>query len=50
VTDVAIVDHTFLSRVEELSNEWPNAELEILGIEELMPLSAHPHSTRRRAA
>jgi MFS superfamily sulfate permease-like transporter len=49
VTDVAIVDHTFLSRIEELSNEWPNTQLEILGIEALMPQSAHPHSTRRRA-
>ena len=50
VTDVAIVDHTFLSRIEELSNEWPSADLEIRGIEELMPHSPHPHSTRRRAA
>lgn len=50
VTDVAIVDHTFLSRVEELSSEWPNATLEIIGIEELMPHSRHRHSTRRRAA
>jgi len=50
VRDVAIVDHTFLSRVEELSTEWKNAKLEFLGIEALMPLSAHPHSTRRRAA
>jgi MFS superfamily sulfate permease-like transporter len=50
VTDVAIVDHTFLSRVEGLSNEWPNAKLEIVGIDELTPHSPHPHSTRRRAA
>ncbi|KPK15825.1 MAG: sulfate transporter [Myxococcales bacterium SG8_38] len=50
VTDVAIVDHTFLSRVEELSAKWQNAKLEFLGIEELMPHSAHRHSTRRRAA
>lgn len=50
VTDVAIVDHTFLSRVEELSTEWRNAKLQFLGIEALMPLSTHPHSTRRRAA
>lgn len=50
VRDVAIVDHTFLSRVEELSTEWKNAKLQFVGIEALMPLSAHPHSTRRRAA
>ncbi len=48
VSDVTIVDHTFLSRVEDLSNEWPNAELEILGINELTPHSPHPHSARRR--
>jgi MFS superfamily sulfate permease-like transporter len=50
VSDVTIVDHTFLSRVSELSNEWPNAKLEIIGIHALKPHSAHPHSTRRRAA
>jgi MFS superfamily sulfate permease-like transporter len=50
VSDVTIVDHTFLSRVSELSNEWANAKLEIVGIDELKPHSPHPHSTRRRAA
>jgi hypothetical protein len=50
VRDVAIVDHTFLSRVEGLSNEWPNAELEIVGIDALTPHSPHPHSTRRKAS
>jgi MFS superfamily sulfate permease-like transporter len=49
VSDVTLVDHTFLSRVSELSNEWPNANLEIVGIEEFKPHSPHPHSTRRRA-
>jgi MFS superfamily sulfate permease-like transporter len=48
VKDVVIVDHTFLSRVEGLSNEWPTAELEIVGIDELIPHSPHPHSTRRK--
>jgi MFS superfamily sulfate permease-like transporter len=50
VSDAVIVDHTFLSRLEALSNEWPNVELEIVGIEELTPHSLHPHSTRRRIA
>jgi MFS superfamily sulfate permease-like transporter len=50
VSDAAIVDHTFLSRLEGLSNEWPNVELEVLGIEALTPHSPHPHSTRRRTA
>lgn len=48
VSDVVIVDHTFLSRVTELSNEWSHAELEIIGIDELTPMSSHPYSTRRR--
>ena len=42
VKDVVIVDHTFLSRVQGLSNEWPNAELGILGIDELSPHSHRP--------
>jgi MFS superfamily sulfate permease-like transporter len=50
VNDVVIVDHTFLSRLVELSNEWAKAKLEILGIEELTPHSPHPHATRRRVA
>lgn len=49
VKDVVIVDHTFLSRLEGLSNEWPTATLEIVGIDALLPHSAHPHSTRRKA-
>jgi MFS superfamily sulfate permease-like transporter len=48
VSDVVIVDHTFLSRLEALSNEWPNATLEIVGTDALTPHSPHPHSTRRR--
>ncbi|MGB5350517.1 MAG: hypothetical protein WBN10_13015, partial [Polyangiales bacterium] len=50
VSDAAIVDHTFLSRLEGLSNEWPNVDLEVVGIDALTPHSPHPHSTRRRTA
>jgi MFS superfamily sulfate permease-like transporter len=50
VSDVVIVDHTFLTRIEDLSNEWPTAKLEFVGIEQLTPHSEHPHSTRRRTA
>ncbi len=45
-----LVDHTFLSRVSDLANEWPTAKLEIVGIDALKPHSAHPHSARRRTA
>ena len=48
VSDAVIVDHTFLSRLDGLENEWPNVELEVIGIEELTPHSPHPHATRRR--
>lgn len=48
VSDVVIVDHTFLSRLDALSNEWQNATLEIVGVDSLTPHSPHPHSTRRR--
>lgn len=50
VGDAVIVDHTFLSRLVSIGNEWPNVELEVVGIEELTPHSPHPHSTRRRTA
>lgn len=50
VSDVVIVDHTFLRRVEEISNEWPQAELELVGMQDLKPHSSHPHSTRRKIA
>jgi MFS superfamily sulfate permease-like transporter len=50
VSDVVIVDHTFLRRVSELANEIPDADLELRGMENLTPHSAHPHATRRRTA
>ncbi len=48
VSDVVIVDHTFLRRVSELANEVPGIELELRGMENLTPYSPHPHATRRR--
>lgn len=48
VSDVVIVDHTFLRRVEELGNELPGVKLELRGMENLTPHSRHPHATRRR--
>lgn len=49
-SEATLVDHTFLSRLESMSEEWSNAELVLAGLERLQPASAHPHSTRRRVA
>jgi len=49
VGGAVLVDHTFLARLDGMSQEWPKARLEILGIETLRPASVHPHATRRRA-
>ncbi len=49
LTDVAIVDHTFLSRIESMADEFPNAKLTLIGAEKLTPLTDHPHSVRRRS-
>jgi MFS superfamily sulfate permease-like transporter len=48
LTDVSIVDHTFLSRVQGMVEELPNATLRIDGAEQLSPVSNHPHSVRRK--
>jgi MFS superfamily sulfate permease-like transporter len=48
VSDVVIVDHTFLRRVDELSNELAAVTTELEGMENLTPHSPHPHATRRR--
>jgi MFS superfamily sulfate permease-like transporter len=50
LSDVVIVDHTFLSRVTELSKEWSDRQLEFTGFDELAAYSSHPHATRRRKA
>ncbi|MBB4967250.1 MFS superfamily sulfate permease-like transporter [Saccharothrix violaceirubra] len=49
VRDAAVVDHTFLSRLEELGKELPNATLTVEGLDDLVASSAHPQATRRRA-
>lgn len=46
--DVRLVDHTFLERIHAMSEEWPHAALEVVGLEELQPASPHPRAARRR--
>lgn len=48
VTQVRLVDHTFLSRVESMGEELSTAKLVFEGLEDLRPSSAHPHASRRR--
>lgn len=48
VRGAKLVDHTFLERVEQMSEEWPNATLEMQGLDEFEALSGHPTATRRR--
>jgi MFS superfamily sulfate permease-like transporter len=49
LTDVVIVDHTFMSRVESMADEFPHAKLTMRGAEQLTPITDHPHSVRRRS-
>jgi MFS superfamily sulfate permease-like transporter len=44
----SLVDHTFLNRLEGMSQEWENAKLSLVGLEAFQAASPHPHSTRRR--
>ena len=46
--DAKLADHTFLSRVEAMGAELPNATIEIEGLDRMHASSAHPHATRRR--
>ncbi len=48
LSDVTLVDHTFLARIEGMADEWPDTTLEIAGTELLQPVSEHPHAARRR--
>lgn len=50
LTAVRLVDHTFLARLQAMSDEWVNAELEILGLDGMRAASEHPNATRRRVA
>jgi MFS superfamily sulfate permease-like transporter len=45
----AVVDHTFLERLEQMSEEWPHTKLEIVGLACLRAMSAHPTACRQKA-
>jgi MFS superfamily sulfate permease-like transporter len=46
----SLVDHTFIKSLTNMSNEWPGAELEIIGLDEMNCTSDHPLCSRRRVA
>ncbi|GAA2524372.1 SulP family inorganic anion transporter [Pilimelia columellifera] len=48
VGDARLVDHTFLSRLQDMAREWPGVTLTVRGLEKLRATSDHPHATRRR--
>jgi MFS superfamily sulfate permease-like transporter len=50
VQDAALVDHTFLERVEQMSQEWPHAKLVFVGLDNLVAASASKTASRRRRA
>ncbi len=47
LANAALVDHTFLNRLESMSQEL-TAEVSILGLEEFSAASKHPHATRSK--
>jgi MFS superfamily sulfate permease-like transporter len=48
ISDVSVVDHTFLSRVAALNDELPGVELVVLGLHKMNPVSKHPFATHTR--
>ncbi|PPK69892.1 SulP family inorganic anion transporter [Actinokineospora auranticolor] len=48
VRDAAVVDHTFLARLDQLAKELPDATLRVEGLEDLTAVSSDPQSLRRR--
>lgn len=43
-----LVDHTFLNRLESLSQEWKSAKLALVGLDSFVSSSSHPHASRRK--
>lgn len=53
VHEAIVVSNTFLERLDGIADEWPNAKLQLIGLDKLRAASEHPHANRwrgRRAA
>ncbi|MBY0400907.1 SulP family inorganic anion transporter, partial [Myxococcota bacterium] len=48
LSQVRLVDHTFLNRVEAMGEELSSATVVIEGLDDLRAASDHPHASRRR--
>jgi MFS superfamily sulfate permease-like transporter len=48
LSDAVLVDHTFMSRLRAMAEEWKGAELVLFGLEDFVASSEHPHAARRR--
>ncbi|QQR89449.1 MAG: SulP family inorganic anion transporter [Myxococcales bacterium] len=48
LSEVAVVDHTFLSRLHGMAAEWPHTELVLVGMDKLQATSSHALATRRK--
>ncbi|GGK03688.1 sulfate transporter [Pilimelia anulata] len=49
VQRAAVVDHTFLSRLDTLGREWSGATVTVRGLDTMVAASAHPAASRRRS-
>jgi MFS superfamily sulfate permease-like transporter len=41
-----VVSHTFLERLDGIAEEWPHAQLELIGLDRLRAASSHRHANR----
>lgn len=48
VSEAVVVSNTFLERLSTMAEEWPNAKLELVGLDKLRSASEHPHANRWR--
>lgn len=48
LSNAPLVDHTFLSRMHAMADEWPDTELELRGLDEMEAASPHPFASRRK--
>ncbi len=50
LSGATLVDHTFLEKIHLAADEWPNAQLTVVGLDRLKAASDHPLATRVRSA
>ncbi len=48
LSDVQIIDHTFLSRIDAMADEWPQANLRLVGLDSFAAATEHKLAARRR--